>query len=127
MTSARLRPPPYGRELLEKRAKGLPVNVFVYCGRDAWRLAEKRPRGGRLAVPEDTDWRTMDFECATGLELVVVSRGWDQDQLDDFCQHLIRAGVKLAVGILVVKDRDLPAAPDVEVTYYKPELRRVAA
>ena len=94
--------PPYGREVERMRAQGTRVNVFIYTGPDAWRRASAKPPGCRLAVPPDLDWRSADFSCVRGLNLVVVARGWEQDELDRFGPHLLQQGAQLVVGLLVI-------------------------
>lgn len=124
-----MRTPAYAREVIARRDAGKAVNIFIYVGDDAWRLAQSRPPGGRLAVPAGAAWREMDFACVSGLELLVVARGWDQQGLDDFSRHLIWADARLVVGLLVQSRYVLDAAPPrVMPTYYRPELcPRVAA
>jgi hypothetical protein len=120
-----MKPPPYAREVAEHRAAGRPVNVFVYCGDHAWRFAQSRPPGGRIAVPRDADWQTLDFTCLRGLEVMAVARGWTQDELDEFGRRLIHAGALLVVGLLVTRDGPWPR---VTPTHYRPQaLRRAAA
>jgi len=117
--------PPYAREVAERRAAGLPVNVFVYCGDNAWRFAQSRPVGERIAVPSDANWRAMDFTCLRELHVMAVARGWEQDELDALGRHLIHAGALLVVGLLVSRDGPWPR---VTPTHYRPQtLRRVAA
>lgn len=116
--------PAYGRELVQARTAGAPVNVFLYCGERAWQFAQGRPPGGRLVIPPDADWRSLDWSCTRGLELVVVARGWDQDELDELGRHLVLQGVQLAVGLLVERDGHLA---NVTPTYYRPAHRRAAA
>ncbi len=120
-----MRAPPYAREVAERRAAGLPANVFVYCGDKAWRFAQSRPSGGWIAVPSDADWQAMDFTCLRGLEVMAVARGWTQNELDEFGRHLIGAGALLLVGLLVTRDGPWPR---VVPTHYRPAAaRRVAA
>lgn len=116
--------PAYGRELTQVRMAGAPVNVFVYAGDRAWQFAQGRPPGGRLVIPQDADWRELDWSCTRGLELVVVARGWRQDDLDELGRHLVLQGAQLAVGLLV--ERHGPVAR-VTPTHYRSARRRVAA
>ena len=119
-----MRPPPYGREIERLRAQGARVNVFCYTGPDAWRRAAAKPPGYRLAVPPDLDWRTADFSCVRGLELVVVARSWDQDELDRFGSHLVAHGVHLVVGLLVLATNH---GERVHSTFYRARRRARAA
>jgi len=112
-----VRAPPYAREVAERRAAGLPANVFVYCGDNAWRFAQSRPPCERIAVPSDADWRAMDFTCLRGLEVMAVARGWAQDELDEFGRQLIHAGALLVIGLLVTRDGP---GPRVVPTHYRP-------
>lgn len=116
--------PAYSRELTQLRTAGAPVNVFLYCGERAWQFGQGRPPGARLVVPPDADWRTMDWRCTRGLEMVVVARGWHQDELDELGRHLVRQGVQLAVGLLVERDGQVAR---VTPTHYRPERRRIPA
>lgn len=120
-SSSRL--PPLARPVIEARRRGLPVNVFVYCGRNCWSLA--RARQHAIAVPTAQDGRLVNWRPIVGglPGVMLVARGWSESELDALARQLVRDGARLVTALRVEPagkvSRVLPA-------FYRPQRRAVA-
>lgn len=96
----RLRPPPYGREMIEARRNGQYVNPWIFAGRRAFELASRRGPG-RLVLPEGDDPAGFDWRCVAGLDVVVRWPGASIPEADDLGALLVRSGAR---SVLVLDD-----------------------
>lgn len=99
----RLRPPPYGREMIEARRNGQYVNPWVYAGKRAFELASRRGPG-RLVLPEGDDPAGFDWRCVAGLDVVVRWPGASVQQVDELATLLIVAGANTVNVLSDIRD-----------------------
>lgn len=120
------KPPPFAKSLIAAKSKRLPLNVFIHAGEHSWRRAKNRPEPHVLCCPPDADYATFDWTCVGGLELTLIVWGRDEEYVDAFAAHLVRAGAKLVAAIAGFD-------PDIETTaaqrapqlkFYQPEYVR---
>lgn len=94
------KPPPYGREFRAARQARKYINPWLYCGRRAFELAERRGPG-RLVLPEGADPSTFDWRLVAGLDVVVRWPGASTPEVDQLGALLVRAGAR---SVLVLDD-----------------------
>jgi len=98
MSAARL--PPYGKEFRAARQAGRYVNPWLFCGRRAFELAERRGPG-RLVLAEGADPGDFDWSLVRGLDVVARWPGASTQEVDQLGALLVRAGAR---SVLVLDD-----------------------
>jgi hypothetical protein len=117
--------PPYARELLTARKRGLHPNVFVHAGDRAWERARFRLPPNVLCLPPDALFADYDWQCIRGLYPTLIVWNRPPDFVDGFARHLVQSGARMvaALGALHNGERVIDCSP----VYYKPTAARRAA
>lgn len=115
--------PPFGRAVIEARQRGVPVNVFLYCGTRCWDMAQRREHA--IALPTPDDARKADWRPIVGglLGVMLVARDWHAADVDALARQLIRDGAKLVVALRI---ESVDGVIRIERESYRPK-RRAAA
>jgi hypothetical protein len=118
--------PPYARELMAARRRGVQVNLHLMAGDHAWRRAKGRSPPHVLCLPSGDSFDAFNWSCVSGLDVTLAVWNRPLEFVDGFARHLIHAGARrvAALGAHVVEDGAVRA---VETTIYMPTRQRGAA
>lgn len=93
---ARLRPPPFANEVGELQKRGEILNLFIYCGANAWERARRsRAPGYRLCLPPGNHFTEFDWRIVRGEAITLIYWGADPQFAIEFSRHLVRSGASL--------------------------------
>ena len=90
----KLRKPPYAKRMPEN-----DLNLWIYCGSDAWERVKPKANGrnAALALPPDSDPSLFDWSCCAGRDATVIGSDCPPSTLECLAHHLLTAGVPLVV------------------------------